>query len=284
MLSGWNQFWTDIHQDLDNESTAWRQRRLRDPMITDNDVKTTLAVHEACVKMGLNTDVTITAINMYADRNDLVHSSVTRIIENRHWSPLARKLAEDLRDLPLVTPAHLCHTIPVVQAIIESVIEEHFDTNGESYMGWGPKVSSRTMADELAKGRENKARAIEAERKRVKEAAAIRYRDIISKHSSVHMMASSTGLTPSSAATSSTTTRKRPLSRVDKEDKEERMRTWKRQKKCFDQLCAQAKLAHKSARSYYEQFGSLEAPPPEFWLELGDELVEEVTTTSKAQV
>jgi hypothetical protein len=59
-----------------------------------------------------------------AKRNQLAHCSILQIVKKRQWQLLIDILARDLRELPMVTPAHLRDNIPIVEHTIQAVINE----------------------------------------------------------------------------------------------------------------------------------------------------------------
>jgi hypothetical protein len=55
-LTGWGKYWTDVHTALKRERIAWGSWGLRDERITDDDVKTHLAVQSATTLLGVSMD------------------------------------------------------------------------------------------------------------------------------------------------------------------------------------------------------------------------------------
>jgi len=100
-ITGWGVYWTDIARQLAREDSKWRRFIIGDKTVTEDMVKTRLAVYDACTYIGLNFDDTVQVINMYGERNNLVHSSVLQMAEGL-WNDLRTSLHHDLRDLPLV--------------------------------------------------------------------------------------------------------------------------------------------------------------------------------------
>ncbi|KAL6411504.1 hypothetical protein AUP68_05220 [Ilyonectria robusta] len=122
----WNRFWTNINADLKQEHEDWVKWGFRSPYVSNKQVKTTLCVFNACNHMGLSFYHVLQAIQLYAGQNNLFHKSILRYIENGEWCRLAEMLFRDLRDLPVVTPSHLRKNIPVMETIINAIVDEYF--------------------------------------------------------------------------------------------------------------------------------------------------------------
>ncbi|KAH8171367.1 hypothetical protein LIA77_08134 [Sarocladium implicatum] len=144
-ITGWNQLWTDITEAINQEEDKWMQYRFHDRTVTREQVKTTLAVYEASVAIGLDFKDIKACIALYPDRNSLFHTSIDNLIRMGEFGEMKRILARDLQDLPLVTPKHLAEQIPLVQQVIESIIDQYFtrDPNrpNDSFW-WNPKVET----------------------------------------------------------------------------------------------------------------------------------------------
>ncbi|KEZ39581.1 hypothetical protein SAPIO_CDS9487 [Scedosporium apiospermum] len=82
-LHGWDRYWTDINHSINIEQTNWTRRTLRDPTVTDDDVKTTLTIYNACEHMAIDFDKILQVIAMYTDRNSLVHASILSHVSTR---------------------------------------------------------------------------------------------------------------------------------------------------------------------------------------------------------
>lgn len=55
-LQDWNRFWTDINADINKEAGNWERWVVRDPTLTDDELKTRLAIYHACNNMALSFD------------------------------------------------------------------------------------------------------------------------------------------------------------------------------------------------------------------------------------
>lgn len=167
-LNVWDRYWTDINSDINKEHTSWRKWEARDPAVTDADVKTTLAAFNACNAMGLNFDRVLRSIAMYADRSSLVHASIQRLVEQGQWHVLKDTLAQDLVDIPVVTPGHLRGNIPLLQETVQSVIDTYFDRRDghrDDPVFWTPKEEAYDRAAKMAKEKEKELETVLAERK-----------------------------------------------------------------------------------------------------------------------
>ncbi|KAH6977368.1 hypothetical protein BKA56DRAFT_674187 [Ilyonectria sp. MPI-CAGE-AT-0026] len=220
--------------------------------------------------MGLSFDHVLQAIQHYAGQNKLFHKSILRYIENGEWCRLAEMLFRDLRDLPVVTPSHLRKNIPVMESIINAIVDEYF-IRGDKERPFDPRDwRTRESAYEIAtnmrvEGMRRKGPALE-ERKRIEKQAAKKCKVLIQKHSMVHPSAPVSKLDAPSGDLSPSLNR--PISEVEIVTS---METIKRQKKARSQLVALQERPTRRRLSYCEEYGNIEEPiDPDFWLELAE--------------
>lgn len=268
-LHGWQRFWTDINDDINKEHPSWRKWELRDPGVKDDDVKTTLAVYNACNTMSLIFEQTLYTIAMYADRNRLVHSSIINMVSSGQWHTLKDTLIQDLRDLPLVTPRHLAGNIPLFQEIIQSVVDEFFDRNPsqpDNANYWTPRDEA---IDDAAKMADRSAKKFEKEqeiRKRISDRAAKESKKLLKEYTLVHAGATAAGLDPPTGDISAHRPSKHNL-RVTTA----RMDSYTRQKKAWDKMINLQDHCHQTMKNYRDQWNKLEGPiDPRTWLDLDE--------------
>jgi hypothetical protein len=270
-ITGWNKEWTKINTGLNEEHLAYRRYQNRDPSIKDEQIKTTLAVERACAASGQNMNLMMQTIAMYADRNSLVQMSTLHMIENGMWHKLRENLWRDLKDLPLVTPAHLRHTIPLMQGIVNAVIDIYFKRNPEKPNDmnyWDPKAEAYAKAAQLKEEeKKTKMGLVAAERKKVATLAEKRLRELTDKHTYAHLMAAAvSGMQGPSGDLPSL---KRPRNEAEET---ECMQEHKRRKKAWDTLVNMGKQVFKKSDEYFQAYGRLEEPiDPEVWLDLAKE-------------
>lgn len=232
----------------------------------DKEIKTVLAVHNACNVMGLNFKKALTTISMYADRNSLVHSSVIHLADSGRWEELRTILARDLVDIPTVTPGHLRQNIPVLQETIQTVVDHYFDRkarNPNDPIGWVPKTQA--YLDAAKKDKEQKAREsrVLAERTRIAKEAAERCKKLIEKQSMVHLTAASLGEDPPDGALPTRSALKRLRT---EEDMEKSNKRFKQQTNAWNKLVAQHQQCHRGYKAYCNKYGNAEAPiDPTVW-------------------
>ncbi|KAF7563899.1 hypothetical protein G7046_g227 [Stylonectria norvegica] len=264
-LSGWKRRWTAIDEDIKRERRQWVKWG-HEFGVEDDEVKTTLAVFSACNYMSLNFEKTIQTISLYAQRNELVHASIMTRVEQGLWHKLAETLALDMRDLPVVVPNDLVHAIPILQDIIQTMIDEYFTIKAGplEYQAWRPKDSAYAKATELQASRTQHQDAAIKERKKIEMLAAARVKERVDKHSMVHLTAAVAGIPGPSGRLP-----KRPAST---EDAKERREKFQRRAKAWDMIVGIQKQGLKALDEYTEGFGDLEAPvDPSFWDELQDD-------------
>lgn len=268
-LQGWNRYWTDIANDIRSEGEAWEQWQLRTPGVQDEHVKTTLAVRFATSHMGLNFDHIISTIQMYAQRNELVHASIFHFVGKGQWNTLAKLLYRDLMELPTVIPHTLRHNIPVLQCCIQKLIDQYFTYDEDEpyeYEAWSPRPEAREKVKQMRAHEEQRAEALIKERKRLEESAVKKFNKEVGDHSMVHLTAAVAGLPPPSGMIEAA---KRSSSAAENE---ERMDIFKRQKKAWNELVSIQKNACKRAHQYRDLYGNVEAPvDPKYWLSVPED-------------
>ena len=160
-LHGWKKYWTDIAAKLNKEEPKWRQRKDHFVRVPLEEIKTWLAVDSACDHIGLDCEMTVQMIFLYADRNSMVHK-IEGLIENCKWSDLAKLLHRDLMEIEAVIPENLQWSIYLYKQLIGAQIKEFFDIDGRGNIpdeptSWTPKETTRERADFLRKLVVNKA-------------------------------------------------------------------------------------------------------------------------------
>ncbi|KAK3364306.1 hypothetical protein B0T25DRAFT_529761 [Lasiosphaeria hispida] len=279
-LHGWDRYWTDIAREIQNEASDWDKWESGDETVKES-IKTRLAVYNACNYIGLNFDETRQTIMLYGDRNSILHTSVLRLVEKGMWHKLSGLLHDDLRDLPIVTPLRFKSSIPILQHIIECVIDRYYQRDPSAphnYNRWTPKEESYRRAAELTESREQRAKRAAEEKARVQEAAIKRFKQMVKDYSYAHLAAHVAGTPIPAGASSSSTIIKRRV-RPDERDAREKGR--KKQRIAWEGLVKVQKHAHRQVREYTETYGTSEPPlDPEVYLD--DELVGEILDSSSS--
>ncbi|EQL00037.1 hypothetical protein OCS_04251 [Ophiocordyceps sinensis CO18] len=194
----------------------------RDPAITEADIMTIWAALNACNSMGLNFDRVRQTIAIYADRNSLVHASIQRLVEQGQWHILKDTLAQDLVDIPIVTPSHLRGNIPLLQEIVQAVIDTYFDRRGGHHNDpnfWTPKEEAYDRSAKMAERKDKKMEAVLAKRKLVEKLAAKRCAKLIAESSMVYLAAATLGTDAPSGDLPADVSHKRPLAEADRTEK-----------------------------------------------------------------
>jgi hypothetical protein len=126
----------------------------------------------------LPTDRAEWAIEEYAERNTLVHSSVAELIQAGHWSKLARLLYHDAKDLPLMIPPGEEDGIENMPALIENLRTKYFiidvgdEEDPETWRANAEATQCRTaLRLKTTEKDRKKAEVVEAATKRAMEAA-----------------------------------------------------------------------------------------------------------------
>jgi len=182
-ITGWGVYWTDIARQLAREDSKWRRFIIGDKTVTEDMVKTRLAVYDACTYIGLNFDDTVQVINN-GERNNLVHSSVLQMAERGLWNDLRTSLHHDLRDLPLVIPPEDKASIPVLVHVINAIVDTYFDRNEDrpdDYNYWQLKPETLRRASEIKASAEVQSKRAEIEKAQIEEEAIKKFRTMVDK-------------------------------------------------------------------------------------------------------
>ena len=73
--------WTDISAQLEREERAYNKTFFRDESV----IFTIIAVHEACARVGIDVDVMIKIIHLYADRNAAFHRDLKNMLKTQKY-------------------------------------------------------------------------------------------------------------------------------------------------------------------------------------------------------
>lgn len=219
-------------------------------------VKTRLAVYDACTYIGLSFDDTVQVIDMYAERNNLVHSSVMQMAERGLWNDLRASLHHDLQDLPLVIPPEGKASIPILVHVINAIVDTYFDRNenkSDDYNYWQLKPETVRRASEIKASAEAQAERAEMVKARIEEEAIKQFRTMVDKYSYVYLAAHvSGGGVPVPAI-------KRPLSPDERGDRTLKI---KKQRSEWEGIVKIQKIATQKFRDYSDKYGTT-APPPD---------------------
>ncbi|OIW23088.1 hypothetical protein CONLIGDRAFT_649921 [Coniochaeta ligniaria NRRL 30616] len=224
------------------QTKYYEEIHVRDPAVTEDDVKTILAVEHACDASSQNADEMFNTIALYADRNSLVHTSAIHLIETEEFDKLGAILLRDLIDLPHVTPQHIQHLIPCMQETMKALINEYFYQSKSDPARLIPKDRTIEVGDRLRSGRQQKLAAVQAERQKIAGQTAKRLDTLIANHAMAQLGATLRGFKKN-----------------------------KRQRKAWDIIVGASTQGEERVHVCYDEFGNLEAPvPTEVWLDLID--------------
>jgi len=164
--------------------------------VTEDTVKTRLAVYDACTYIGLSFDDTVQVINMYAERNNLVHLSVMQMAERGLWNDLRASLRHDLRDLPPVIPPEGKVSMPILVHVINAIVDTYFNRNEDrpdDYNYWQLNSETVRRASEMKASAEVQAKRAKMEKAQIEEEAIKKFRTMVDKYSYVYLAAHISG-------------------------------------------------------------------------------------------
>ena len=128
---GWEKlkksYWTEIGEQLRSEHKAYK--KCLDGEMVHDQCPTTIAVSQACTRIGLNFTDTMASIHHYAVRNELVHSNLLSLVKESNFWALAKRLHDDYCDVPRLTTCINDSTSDLMLTLIESIINIWFDRN-----------------------------------------------------------------------------------------------------------------------------------------------------------
>ncbi|KAI9782240.1 MAG: hypothetical protein M1839_005354 [Geoglossum umbratile] len=117
------QYWTTIADEMKAEKKVFNQRSGK---TGPEDIPTLLAIWAAAAAVKLSRGRVECLIENYAERNTLVHSGVTQLMQAGHWSQLATNLYHDAKDLLMVIPPGMEEDIENMSAVISSLRARYF--------------------------------------------------------------------------------------------------------------------------------------------------------------
>lgn len=131
--------WTEISKNIHREERIFKEQHFHDTTL----VPTTVAVYEACGRIGIDCDVMIKIIHLYADRNAAFHLCLKVMLEDQAFGTIARCIVDDLSDLASVYPPELSGQEGAMRALLEELRDEWFDTsfNPNKPGAWRPKLT-----------------------------------------------------------------------------------------------------------------------------------------------
>ncbi len=113
------------------------------------------AVYAACMKIPLDYDQTMWAIQAYAERNGHCHNDVGEFIENMQWTKLAKRINADLHDMPSAIPLTRLAELPSWIKAIETVRDRYLAVNkDDDPETWVPANRALELTEESIKKKE----------------------------------------------------------------------------------------------------------------------------------
>ncbi|KAI9861433.1 MAG: hypothetical protein M1813_005330 [Trichoglossum hirsutum] len=117
-------YWTTIANKMKAEKEVFNQRSMG--KTGPKNIPTLLAIWAAAAAVKLSRERVEWLVENYAERNTLVHSGVTQLMQAGHWSQLATNLYHDAKDLLMVIPPRMEEDIENMSAVISSLRARYF--------------------------------------------------------------------------------------------------------------------------------------------------------------
>ncbi|MCJ1467811.1 hypothetical protein MMC07_006436 [Pseudocyphellaria aurata] len=139
--------WNDISKRIYEEHKRWEAHGL---CACKEEIKTTRAVHKACLALGADFDQMLLAIHTYGNRNETLHNHVGTYADEGKYAKLAETLSKDLNDLSSIIPLELKHEETLMRAILLELRDKWFEIEVDEYIQpppdeWFPTEALRDM-------------------------------------------------------------------------------------------------------------------------------------------
>jgi len=174
-----------------------------------------------------------------------------------NWHIVSETFARDLRETQSIITSRIAYAVPFFQAIIRTVIDEYFDTEGDydNFYLWSLKRSSVETCRDMNNAETGNGTATR-EAEKLQKASEKRVEEILAQNSLPHLKSA---LTPPSQRTPpvSGQSLKRPLSSTECE---ERVGRYKRQKQAWNALVGLHQRTSDNLKKYKFEYGSAELP------------------------
>ncbi|OIW23293.1 hypothetical protein CONLIGDRAFT_686731 [Coniochaeta ligniaria NRRL 30616] len=233
-------------------------------------IETSLAVESAYNASGLNLKAISATIAIYADRDSFVHMSMLQMVEEGIWQKLRAVLFCNVTDIPKVMPDHLRHTIPILEGVVEAVIDTYFTRRKDDPLNinyWDPKPSSYNMGTQLREEKKKKAKIalVAEEREKVANLAEERIKAMEDRHTSVGLLTAISGMPVPSGNVS-------PKKDLDHKEHGSWLEAHMKRKKAWDTMMAMGGQVHRRMDDYVSNHDSVqELVDPDVWFDMIEE-------------
>ncbi len=130
--------WTKIAADIKIQKALVEANKGTAGDIPASDTSTLIALYAACKALNIDEERVLWTIERYAERNELMHTSVSELIQDADWPSLANLIYVDRKELEMVIPKEMSGDIRHMTGILDSLKEEYFeieeDDQGEPRM------------------------------------------------------------------------------------------------------------------------------------------------------
>jgi hypothetical protein len=147
---------------------------------TRADIPTLRAVWDAATAVNIPRDRAEWTISWYAERNTLMHSRFTELIQSEGYTELARTLHQDGKDLALIIPPDRIGDMENMSAVIDILKDKYFmieKGREDDPRFWCPTPDLRNLEESKTTYDVQKAELVEAAVKKAKAAAKKRERE-----------------------------------------------------------------------------------------------------------
>ncbi|MCJ1403018.1 hypothetical protein MMC11_006240 [Xylographa trunciseda] len=145
--------WTKIAKSIREETAEKADWTVLPRNNTVANLRVTSAVRIACNGLGIKIEPIFWAIQQCAKRNTAVYDDIQSTLDKCQWSDLARKLKQDLDELPAVVSPKDEQDLKHLRSILEEIRDEWFDIAGpnpEDPSTWLHKIKAREWQGQQA--------------------------------------------------------------------------------------------------------------------------------------
>jgi len=172
-VEGWDRIgrgktWLQIEQDLKEENPAWKQlqqlveseeKQFEEDPANLKEAPTHAVLRETSKKLGIDFKRVLWSINMYASRNELLHSGLDNLLAKGNTINLAQQLYDDRQEVANTMNAENPVDELMLNALILGLIEEWFEMDEGDYHEPTIWLQTEALKQEIKKRRPAKKQA-----------------------------------------------------------------------------------------------------------------------------
>jgi hypothetical protein len=143
-------YWTGINKRLIQEKEAWE--KVLTGANEHGKCPTHMAISEVCRSVGFNIDEMLALVQLYATRNQIVHTDLAILIKNGQFDDLKKRLYNDFCDIPRVISAVEGLQAQLMSKLLQGMMDRWFIPNKkdpDNLQLWKPTEELEARYNEL---------------------------------------------------------------------------------------------------------------------------------------